>query len=94
MAGLEVDHYGCSLLESEHMKNSNENTYVISADVKTTSDDRPQWNDLISSVEGIVLIGATMRRAQVVASDTAIAELKQKLGRGFTVEPVVERSSQ
>lgn len=52
------------------------------------------WVQQIGAIEGVSVVGATDRRAQVAADEAGIARIRESFGPGMLIEPVIEHRTQ
>ena len=65
-------------------------TYIV-AIRRDCRDRAPEdWVERLTHVEGVSIIGASARRAQIAADDGAVERLREDLGAYAHVEPVIE----
>ena len=53
----------------------------------------PAWHQPVRERPGVIVTGSTSGQMTVHAAETAIQQLRQTLGEGFLIEPVVTRGT-
>jgi hypothetical protein len=64
--------------------------YIVALRRDQQADAPTDWVDRIGALEGVSLIGATGKRAQVDADDDGLQRLRDEIGSFTHIEPVIE----
>lgn len=67
--------------------------FIVSASLGATSEHLDDWHDRLASVDGVRIVGAQPRVAQIEADDDAAERARDLLGPSFYVEPSVGHST-
>lgn len=66
------------------------NTYVISPKREFRSTVNKDWQGSLTKIQELEVLGGNSRRIKVKATSESIEAAKNKLGKGFYVEPSIE----
>ena len=66
------------------------NTYVISPKREFRATVNKDWQGSLTKIQGLEVLGGNSRRIKVKATPESIEAAKNKLGKGFYVEPSIE----
>ncbi|MEO0834505.1 MAG: hypothetical protein AAFY16_00595 [Cyanobacteria bacterium J06642_3] len=85
----------CQILAPETVNTSEDtqmlsNTYIISPKREFRSSVNRDWQADLTKIKGLKIVGGNSRRIQVTATSESIETAKNKLGKGFYVEPSIE----
>jgi hypothetical protein len=65
-------------------------TYIVAIRRDCRHDAPTDWVERLNRVDGVSVIGASDRRAQIAADDCAVERVREDLGAFALVEPVIE----
>lgn len=86
----------CQILEKETVNKSSEdtqmlsNTYIISPKREFRATVSKDWQENLTIIQGLKVVGGNSRRIKVEATPESIEAAKTQLGEGFYVEPSIE----
>lgn len=66
------------------------NTYVISPKREFRASVSKDWQENLTTIQGLKVVGGNSRRIKVKATPESIEAAKNKLGIGFYIEPTIK----
>ena len=69
-------------------------SYIVALRREHREDAPSDWVEQLNALEGVSVIGASSKRAQVSADDQGIERLRDALGSYTHIEPIIEHERQ
>jgi hypothetical protein len=67
-----------------------DSTYIVALRRDRRDDAPSDWIDLLRQLEGVSVVGASSRRAQVLADHDGVERLRDAVGPYTHIEPAIE----